>query len=686
MKCFLRSLSIVLLIALFASGLSSAVQAEGLVGTTQRISLTNDGQQTNNWSSSPSISADGRYVAFDSMATNLFNPDTNGWYDVFVYDRQAGTTEVVSIASDGTPGNGSSKDPVLSADGRYVAFLSGSTNLISGVTRWTDNVFVHDRLTGLTELVNIANDGTRANDYTRFTPSISADGRYVAFDSYATNLVSGDNNDMLDVFVHDRQTGTTERVSVRSDGVQGNDISVHPALSADGRFVAFASMSSNFVEATNPGSVEVYLRDRVTGTTELISVASDGTPAADAYIPAPASISADGRLVAFLSDASNLVSDDTNGVMDVFLRDRLTGITERVSVASDGAQANAITDTVSLSGDGRYVAFNSYASNLVSGDTNDAADIFVHDRLTGITERVSVASDGSQGDAFTYQVSISGNGQVVSFGSNATNLVAGDSNGKSDVFIRIRPEEKTNLPVIETMTVPGAPVQAGTSVQTSAVFSDPDLNQTYTAEWDWGDGTITPAVLNGFSITGEHVYQTPGVYPLRLTVNDPIDGNASATTDAIVVYDLQGGNLSGKGSFLSPAGAYLVDPTLTGSATLNLSAKYENGAAVPVGNTQLKFGAAQITFKSSSYDWLIVNGASATYKGSGTINGAGEYEFKVWVVDGAAASQTVPDLVRIKIWEKQSGATIYDTQAMDPESASPVTEVASGNITVIKGK
>ena len=209
------------------------------VGDTMRVSLASDGTQGNGGSGYPSISTDGRYVAFYSGASNLVSGDTNNKGDVFVHDQQSGQTERVSVASDGTQGIGDSLDPSISADGRYVAFSSWANNLVSGDTNIKPDVFVYDRQSEQTTRVSVTSDGTQGNGYSE-RPSISADGRYVAFDSIASNLVSGDTGHE-DVFVHDLQSGQTERVSVASDGTQGNDDSWYPSISADGRYVAFYS-------------------------------------------------------------------------------------------------------------------------------------------------------------------------------------------------------------------------------------------------------------------------------------------------------------------------------------------------------------------------------------------------------------------------------------------------------------
>jgi len=394
-----------------------------------RISVASDGTQGIANTSFPSISVDGRYVAFYSSASNLVADDTNEYYDTFVHDIQTGETTRVSVASDGTQGNGISLYPLISADGRYVVFTSNASNLVAGyVTYGASDIFVHDTQTGATTLVSVTSDGIQGNNGSG-SASISADGRYVAFISLASNLVMSDTNGTRDIFVHDTQAGTTTRVNVASDG-NGN---AYPSISADGRYVAFISYATNLVAGDTNKAGDIFVHDTQTGKITRVSVASDGTQGnGSSSYP---SISADGRYVAFGSSASNLVAGDTNEYHDIFVHDTQTGATTRVSIASSGTQGNSSSFYFpSINADGRYVAFSSYASNLVAGDINGSWDIFVHDMQTSATTRVSVASDGTQGDGRSCGTSISADGQYVAFYSYASNLVAGDTNGEADIF------------------------------------------------------------------------------------------------------------------------------------------------------------------------------------------------------------------------------------------------------------
>jgi Tol biopolymer transport system component len=425
-------------LALAALAASAALCATASAqGTTERVSVASDGAQADGQSgfgqAAPQVSANGRFVAFDSLSTNLVPSDTNGLIDVFVRDLQLGTTERVSVSSTGAESNGHSSCWSISGDGRYVAFLSDASNLVPGIPNPYSLVFVHDRLTGATECASVDSAGTPANSYCGAS-SISSDGRYVTFVSAASNLVPGDTNGWEDVFLHDRQTGQTSRVSVDSTGQQANYVSYAPSMSADDRFVAFASYASNLVPGDTNGKVDVFVRDLQLGTTERVSVDSNGIQGND-HCSGDASISGDGRLVAFSSDASNLVPGDSNGATDAFVHDRLTGATSRVSVATGGAQGDSYSDWPSLSAGGRYVTFLSDADNMVPSDTNGRSDVFVRDLQLGTTERVSVDSNGVQGNDQSGGSSISPDGRSVAYSSSASNLVGGDTNSMPDIFL-----------------------------------------------------------------------------------------------------------------------------------------------------------------------------------------------------------------------------------------------------------
>ena len=282
--------------------------------------------------------------------------DTNGKGDMFVYDSVTGLNELVSKATDGTLGNDISYEGAISADGRYVAFDSDATNLVPGYTG-AGHIYVRDRQNNTTEIVDITNGGVEGNSWS-YEPSISDDGRYVSFYSDASNLVSGDTNAKPDIFVYDRQTDTIERVSLTYQGAQSNDESYENSISADGRYVAFESAATNLVTGDTNAKYDIFIRDRQASTTERVSVDSGGAQADnDSNNP---SITSDGRYIVYKSDATNLVTGDTNGKKDIFLYDRNNHTTEQISVNSsevEGDSTSNLGGNTNISDDGRFVSF-----------------------------------------------------------------------------------------------------------------------------------------------------------------------------------------------------------------------------------------------------------------------------------------------------------------------------------------
>jgi Tol biopolymer transport system component len=426
-----------------------AVSSQAWAGVaTELVSVGPLGVLPNNISEEPSISADGRFVAFSSLANNLVAGDTNGKRDVFVRDRMTQTTTRVSLGSCQYRGgcaqsNDDSDHPRISADGRFVAFESYAGNLVAGnggITIKRRNVFIRDRLTGTTKQVSVSSSGVQGNNDSEW-PSLSADGRFVAFASLATNLITNDTNNVLDVFVRDTLSVTTTRVSVRCFKIpglvclQGNGASFWPSISANGKFVSFSSEAQNFVTGDPYLEYELYIVDLTTHTLESGSVGLSGE---NGNMGATTSaLSADGRFVAFTSASDNLLgvfgTDDQNYYTDVFVRDHLKGTIALASISTGGLQGNDVSKYPSISADGRFVGFESVSDNLVSGDTNHHVDAFVRDRLLNTTTRVSLSKFGAQGNADSSNCVLSADGHFVAFQSTATDLVFG---GGSGIFVR----------------------------------------------------------------------------------------------------------------------------------------------------------------------------------------------------------------------------------------------------------
>jgi uncharacterized repeat protein (TIGR01451 family) len=452
----------------------TAAGAQPAPGFTELDSVSSAGVQGNQDSELPAVSADGRFVAFVSLSDNLVAGDTNGAADVFVRDRLTGATERASVSSAGAQANGNSGllngmgGPSISADGRFVAFDSEASNLVKGDTNGAIDVFVRDRLSGTTERVSVASNGTQGNGDSTHA-AISGDGSRVAFGSFAATLVQPDTNFASDVFVHDRTSGTTVRVSDAPDGSQGNNWSFSPDLNANGHLVVFDTFASNL--GGNPNAtVQVLLRDLDTGVLQPISAPPGSTDPLERS--QDGRVSPDGRFVVFDSQSSAFLP------RAVVLLDRTTGTREVQSVNDTGARGNDDSSNPAVSDDGRFVSFASLASNLVTDDTNNRYDVFVRDRQAGTTRRVSVGSNGEQGDLDSLGPAIDADGQVIAFFSAASTLVpeSGQSFFAYDIFVRDRrPPADLSLTLSDT---PDPATLRGTLTYTATIANAGPTNAT----------------------------------------------------------------------------------------------------------------------------------------------------------------------------------------------------------------
>lgn len=403
---------------------------------TDRASVTGSGAAGSGASSTPSMNSDGSLVAFVSQSTN-FVAGVSG-SQIYVHNRQTNQIEVVSRDSDASAineGGGASSDPSMSSDGRLVAFVSLSSNLVTSVSG--QQIYVRDRETGHTTVISKGSAGT-IGDGTSNAPAISADGRYVAFASASTNLVAGVSG--TQIYVHDRQTDQTTLISKDNTviPVPGNGVSATPAISATGQFVAFASLSTNLGAAG--GNQQIYLHDRLTGangTTSLVS--KDSVPTAGNGNSSTPSVSGDGRFVAFVSGSTNIVTGFSG--QQVYVHDRNTGANGTNSLISRDNSGtpnagNQTSSASSISSDGRYVAFTSLATNLETGVSGQ--QIYLHDRNGPATSLVSRDNTGSvvEGNGSSDTPSINSNGEFVAFASQATNLVTGSG---SHIYVRAIP-------------------------------------------------------------------------------------------------------------------------------------------------------------------------------------------------------------------------------------------------------
>jgi len=419
--------------------LAMVARSSAVFDVTFRVSLSQIGSQGNDDAGNGYLSRDGRLLAFTSRASNIVPGDTNERPDAFARSLLTGRVIQLSVARDGGPANHGSSARSASADGRFIVFSSSASNLIENDTNGIGDLFVRDLHESRTERITLGNDGAQAND-TSDGGVISADGRYVVFDSYATNLVGNDGNGRIDAFMRDRLLATTTLVSVTKEGLQGERDSTDPVISPDGRYVCFNSYARNLVPGDTNNTQDVFLKDMLTGEIERISVSSTGSQGNSQSGVSRVTMSADARFICFTSSATNLAQEqDTNRNQDVFVRDRLLGITIRASVRSDGGEGIDGGNSGQIDSIGRYIAFQSASVDLTDEeDVNGTGnDIFMRDLWTRTTWRISESTQGVQGNDQSTDPAISANGRIVAFGSRATNLVPNDSNGYRDIFIHV---------------------------------------------------------------------------------------------------------------------------------------------------------------------------------------------------------------------------------------------------------
>jgi len=317
----------------------------------------------------------------------------------------------------------------------------------------------------------------------------------------------------------------------------------------------------------------------------------------------------------------------------------------------------------------------------------------------GGTVAVAASGNDSDGDTLLFAWDLDNNGSFETSGQNVT-FSAAMLDGPSTRFIRVRVTDSCGssaiaqanvnvlnvAPTVGAINAPVDPNSVNTTISVSAGFTDPGVLDTHTAVWNWGDGGSSAGTVNetngSGSVSGSHAYTSAGVYTLTLTVTDKDGGSGQAVFQYVVVYDPNGGFVTGGGWINSPAGAYTPNPTLAGKATFGFVSKYQHGATAPTGNTQFTFHVASMNFNSTSYDWLVIAGARAQYKGTGTINGSGDYEFTLTAIDGQINGGGGVDKFRIKIRDKATNQIVYDNQMGAGDSASPSTAIADGSIVI----
>lgn len=527
------------------------------------VATGSPGTQANGLSRWASMSADGRYVAFESQASNLVASDTNGYSDIFVRDRQTNTTTRVSVVTGGAQGTGGhSLRPSISANGRFVAFISAATNLVAGDTNTIYDVFVHDRNNGSTARVSVATDGTQQaaplappqqGDWVvgaTQPPAVSNDGRIVVFASWVSNLIATDTNASIDIFIRDRDTdadtvldevGAVSTVRINGAGaVQPDSKSLFPRITPDGRYIVFETYSISFVGGAGDPNVDirdVMIHDRNSGTTTRLP---SNTAAANAGSH-HATISDNGQYVAFESLASDLTAGDTNSSSDIFLLDRNSSTVTRISRGPGAALANGHSSNPFISADGSSVVFESAATNLVAGDTNGLREPFRYSVAGSSQARVLVAADGSQitGAPRSLHTSTSGDGRYVVFASTSSSLVTGDTNDAEDVFLYDRVSALVTL-----VSVNGASQIGGSDPSISAdgrfvAFTNGDvwvrdlLTSTTTKASNGLSGAATNGVSREPAISGDGRFVA-----FTSSATNLVGGDTNASDD-IFVFDRQ---------------------------------------------------------------------------------------------------------------------------------------------------
>lgn len=497
----------------------------------QCISVTPAGSASRGKSRAPAISGRGGSVAFPSSSRHLVPGDTNGYADVFVYRRKTRTIERVSIASDGSQGNGHSDWPAIGSDGRYVAFRSFASNLVRNDTNGKCDVFSYDRATKMMVCISRSSPTRTANGESN-APAISADGRYIAFSSDASDLVPDDRNGLRDVFLWDRSSGEIRRVSVGIRG-EASGASRGPSISHDARFVAFRSSAPDLVAGDTNDEDDVFVYNRGTGQTIRVSISTDGEEA-NGY-SCDQTISAGGRWVAYVSYASNLVRGDANGKADVFLRDLQQKKTERISVAVGGGDSDGHSRLPAICSSGRYVAFQSVAGNLVPGDGNRRYDVFLRDRETQVTTRVSVAPYGPRIPASSAEAALTLDGRMLAFSCEAAGVAGGaDGELSRNVFLTQVGPALTATGRPGSTPTPGAAAAFAAYLIPGAVSrittTYPELIATRHGQAMSEEQREAIAAPDGKSLatgtTGYHLFAVPNKGKMMVSWSGHADGNA----------------------------------------------------------------------------------------------------------------------------------------------------------------
>lgn len=493
------------------------------------VSIATDGTEGNNHAYNPAFSDDGRYVAFDSRSTSLVSPDSSV-ADIFLRDTVSGTLTLISSSTADVAGNNTSTNPAMSSNGRWVAFQSSATNLVSGDTNAGYDIFLKDTQNGDLTRISTTTGGDEGNAAST-NPVVSSDGRWVAFQSNASDLVSGDTNSGADVFLKDTQLGTLTRISTTTAETEGDGTSFAPAMSPNGRYVSFDSTSTNLASGDSNAVDDIFLKDIQTGTlSRVTSTFTGGFGNKDAN---DSRLSSDGRYVSFESAASNFVSGDANGNWDVFVKDMQTGILTRESTSASGIEGNAGSYDGALSLDGRYLAFASDSTNFVSKGALWAwiTDIYIKDLTTGSIIRVSEGPYGEAGSGDSVNPVWSPDGTLLAFESRAGNLTYSDDNGRSDIFFTDFDNDAPSVAFGSGAPVSGAYIKGTVSIP--ATVSDVGTGLASVLVMD-GSTTLATKTTGPYSFPVNTATLSNGSHSIRLRAYDEA-GNQTTKTRTMKV-------------------------------------------------------------------------------------------------------------------------------------------------------
>lgn len=654
------------------------------------------------------MSADGQIVVFVSGENFIVTNDTNDESDIFIREVETGALTRITRQDDTEFDLGAYK-PKLSADGAFVLFTSRSTNIDTG-PRWREDLYLYERSSGAIARITkrqAPGDYDEVSNY-----AVSDNGRFVLFSSRDATLIPGQPADgQLRAYLYDRLTDAYQVIGP-ADGFA----SLHD-ITPDGRYIVATFTGEAILGSlpTGSSSEQVFVYDTSTASFSLISKNENGQPMDGAG--GGLAISDDGRYVLFLSDAGNLVPGLVPYRTRLYLADRHDGSLRVISSGQSGQDANdSVYNRSALYGtamtpDGRYIGFTSKASNLVTGDTNHNYDAFVYKSPLAAdaggpysgNEGSAIPLDGTTasdpaGNMMSYAWTV--DSTLCSFDNNLSakpNLTC-DDDGNYTVTVSvsdgIAPGVTDTASVAVENVAPSAlsltpdtsstVVAIRTPIGFGATFIDPAgvADESYTCRFDWGDNSAVSEVSSTHgACDGTVSYGAPGVYTVKYTVQDK-DGAVSneLTYGFVVVYDPGAGFITGVGWIDSPVGAYTTNSSLTGKATFGFVARYKRGQTTPDGNARFQFKAGDLTFQSTSYDWLVVAGKNAKFKGIGTIDGAGEFSFMITATDGDLLGGGQVDGFRIKIWD--ANGVVYDNQMGLDDGSTDTTDLGGGSIAI----